>query len=101
MDRPPPSAALARNSSQAGPLQATAELVSPSWPVRPPCGARPAVSAGRSRAKGVWPQNTETRTHSPSSCPLQLLQLLEGLLGFGLGTLGGLNGRRKLGCLRF
>src|SRR3954469_2389708 len=28
------------------------------------------------------------------------LQLLEGLMGSGLGTLGGLDGRRELGCLR-
>src|SRR4051812_8288057 len=69
--RPPPAAALAQSSSLAGPLQATAELLSTSWPVRPPCGARPAASAGRSRAQGVRPQNTETRTHSPSSCSLR------------------------------
>ena len=31
---------------------------------------------------------------------LHLIQLLEGLLGFGLGRLGIFNSRRKLGCSR-
>ena len=31
---------------------------------------------------------------------LHLIQLLEGLLGFGLGRLGAFKGRRELGCLR-